>query len=392
MKWSCRISLKWTVVPTTLLILMSFTVRAHASAYADAVLADGPIGYWNLDQEGGAGTVAPNLGTLGEDGNGEFFGDDIAGAAGPDLPGLPDNKAIRLDFGIDISGVEVVEPILDDLSAFTLEGWINPEEAELSNRAGLFGQDNAIEFGFIGPNDVHFWAELPDGGDVHINSLYEFDNEEWHHIALTSDGETGESYFYVDGEEQELQQDNTMPLEDLDKESFGISGNPFNIGGGPIFGGDTQFVGSIDEVSVFDKALTEEQVLAHYMAAIEGGGDPADRLDDGSLTDTTERVNYVHDVLGTWMGDANLDGEFNSSDLVQVFSFAKYESGDSAGWAEGDFSGDSFFNSSDLVAAFSDAGYEQGARGVAVVPEPTAGLLLIVGAVQLLLFRRRKSA
>ena len=35
-------------------------------------------------------------------------------------------------------------------------------------------------------------------------------------------------------------------------------------------------------------------------------------------------------------GDANLDGEFDSSDLTAVFQSAKYETGDDAGWTEGD--------------------------------------------------------
>ena len=45
----------------------------------------------------------------------------------------------------------------------------------------------------------------------------------------------------------------------------------------------------------------------------EGGGDPLAPLDDGTLTDPVERANYVHDVLGTWIGDSNVDGEFNSA-------------------------------------------------------------------------------
>ena len=71
---------------------------------------------------------------------------------------------------------------------------------------------------------------------------------------------------------------------------------------------------------------------------------------------------WIHELKGTWIGDANLDGEFNSGDFVQVFAAGKYETGDFAGWEEGDFTGDWQFNGSDLVDAFVDGGYEIGPR------------------------------
>jgi hypothetical protein len=52
-------------------------------------------------------------------------------------------------------------------------------------------------------------------------------------------------------------------------------------------------------------------------------------------------------------GDANGDGQFDSSDLVQVFQAAAYESDRSALWGEGDWNGDGRFDSSDLVLAFA---------------------------------------
>jgi hypothetical protein len=60
-------------------------------------------------------------------------------------------------------------------------------------------------------------------------------------------------------------------------------------------------------------------------------------------------------------GDANRDGYFNSSDLVQVFQAGKYEDGiaDNATWEEGDWNGDSDFDSSDLVMAFQTGLYER---------------------------------
>jgi hypothetical protein len=58
-------------------------------------------------------------------------------------------------------------------------------------------------------------------------------------------------------------------------------------------------------------------------------------------------------------GDANLDGIFNSSDLVQIFQRGQYEDGrtGNSGWAEGDWNCDGEFNSSDLVLAFQTGGY-----------------------------------
>jgi hypothetical protein len=58
-------------------------------------------------------------------------------------------------------------------------------------------------------------------------------------------------------------------------------------------------------------------------------------------------------------GDANLDGVFNSGDLVQVFTFGEYEDADvgNSHWESGDWNGDGDFNTSDLVVAFITGKY-----------------------------------
>ena len=82
----------------------------------------------------------------------------------------------------------------------------------------------------------------------------------------------------------------------------------------------------------------------------------------------------IDNQFNTYFGDANLDGEFNTRDMVVVFVAGQYEdesSGNST-WTTGDWNGDAEFNSSDLVVAFADGGYEQGVRGstATAVPEP----------------------
>ena len=67
----------------------------------------------------------------------------------------------------------------------------------------------------------------------------------------------------------------------------------------------------------------------------------------------------IKGILATSFGDSNLDGIFNSSDLVQVFQNGKYEEGlvGSAGWEDGDWNGDGVFSSNDLVLVFQEGGY-----------------------------------
>ena len=83
-------------------------------------------------------------------------------------------------------------------------------------------------------------------------------------------------------------------------------------------------------------------------------------------------------------GDADLDGEFNSGDLVAVFAAGEYEDTipSNSTWSTGDWNGDHDFTSGDLVVAFADGGYEQGPRqDVNAVPEPSAMLLILTAFV-----------
>jgi hypothetical protein len=101
-------------------------------------------------------------------------------------------------------------------------------------------------------------------------------------------------------------------------------------------------------------------------------------LNDDHIVDFEDHQKWVHELRKTWYGDASLDGEFSSLDLVHVFQAGKYENDLAAIWSEGDWDSDHRFTSGDFVIAFQDGGYERGPRAsLAAVPEPTAiGLLL----------------
>ena len=110
-----------------------------------------------------------------------------------------------------------------------------------------------------------------------------------------------------------------------------------------------------------------------------------DLTGDG-LVDQEDLTEWIKagDIGNSYFGDANVDGEFNSGDLVDVFGAGLYEKDEEANWAAGDWTGDHRFDSGDLVVAFGDGGYERGPRGPAAVPEPSSVLLVLIGLLAMI--------
>ena len=131
--------------------------------------------------------------------------------------------------------------------------------------------------------------------------------------------------------------------------------------------------------------------------AIAGEQHPAEfDLNEDGLVNFNDRQMWVDDLKNTWIGDANLNGEFNSGDMVQVFVRGLYETGQPAGWEDGDWNGDTVFGSGDMVSAFVGGGYELGLKpggpnlAISAVPEPSSVLLALLGVLSLVGLAHRR--
>lgn len=127
--------------------------------------------------------------------------------------------------------------------------------------------------------------------------------------------------------------------------------------------GSMLVVGDIDGNGTIDNHDIDQLCLAVNL----GGGEAIFDLDrNGSVQPADVRF-LVENILGTSVGDANLDGVFNSSDFVQVFIAGQYEDSVSrnSGWATGDWNCDREFSSTDFVVAFRDGDYVDNAKDVA---------------------------
>jgi hypothetical protein len=232
------------------------TANVFGAGYADAVLADGPIAYWRFND---ATPVALNSGSLGAAGNGTYYGDATPGAQAPRPPSFvgfeADNTALQLDGSGDFVGT--ISGLMNGRHVFTISGWIR-RNADQPNRTGLWGQNDLVELGYINNNTLHAWTWPEFVMNVSPNP---FPNGKWGHVALVCDGPAGAATvsIYTNGQ-------------------FAVSGVTalpgsntfaFNIGGGGVFDAtDNFFNGQIDEVAVFDKAVSAEKIASHYIAAV----------------------------------------------------------------------------------------------------------------------------
>ncbi len=145
--------------------------------------------------------------------------------------------------------------------------------------------------------------------------------------------------------------------------------------------GDIDGNGLLDENDI--NAIS--QALRNGSASLEFDIDRDGRVHDN------DRTAWVHDVRKTYFGDANLDGFFDTGDLVSVLAAGKYEDliPLNAAWETGDWNGDGDFTSADLITALSDGGYERGPRVVAV-PEPGFSVPALLTISGLSLRRRQR--
>ena len=100
-------------------------------------------------------------------------------------------------------------------------------------------------------------------------------------------------------------------------------------------------------------------------AQVRRSTDPRYDLDGNGRVNVLDAAYLIQVVMDSMIGDANLDGLFDSADMVQIFQIGQYEDdiAQNSGWAAGDWNGDGEFDSSDFVLAFQGGHYEQPALG-----------------------------
>jgi len=218
---------------------------------ADQVKEKGLVGYWNFDE--GKGTVVKD--SSGNGNNGEIAGAEwVKGKVGN-----------ALEFNGE-AYVEIPHSKGFDLTQLTIEMWIKtPEEFEIaSGWRCLFSKEAG---GAVEGRDYNFYTYSDDGIKVtqlHFSSAVfgatmfplpaPYEPKTWHHVAITVDA-NGNHIYYSDG-----------------KKFAEAQGTPGEASGDyPVLIGkaDNFWNGVIDEVRLYNRALSPDEINAHYKAALK---------------------------------------------------------------------------------------------------------------------------
>jgi hypothetical protein len=114
----------------------------------------------------------------------------------------------------------------------------------------------------------------------------------------------------------------------------------------------------------FDATVDENDIELLCQAINAGTNESKYDLTGDNVVSESDRDELVFQILKTTYGDSNLNGIFDSGDLVRIFQAGEYEDGiaGNSTWSQGDWNCDGEFSTADLVLAFQAGGYSQNAK------------------------------
>jgi hypothetical protein len=242
--------------------------------YSSLVMASNPVGYWRLN-ETGPSALADYTGH-GYTGVGPSTGYGTAGA-----PAVGTDTALNLSNG-DIASVPYAAA-LNPNGAFSVEVWLKtptpPSSQEYQRVVSTCHNGFRLELNYAlnYMPTIGFYVTTTTGYRyVQMESAISAD--EWHHVVGVFDGGSANPTLYVDGVEQEglrVGDDSSGPYVPTasDPLTFGqCTTDPPSIASNP-----DAYSGVVDEVAVYNHALTADEVVEHYSV----GGLPPGSGDTG---------------------------------------------------------------------------------------------------------------
>ncbi len=285
-------------------------------------------------------------------------------------PGQPTQQALAIDKGLsetDLQFVEIHNPSGQtiNVSNWRIRGGVDYEFAD-GARIGAGQSVVVVGFDPSNPDDQlrlqAFEAHYDSRIDTVVGPFRGELSDSFDRVTLHREN-SGGNQAGIFGIEDEIVYDDSLPWpidadgqgHSLQRRAVSSYGNDPNAwtSAAPNAGRVGFFIGDFNGDQRID-AVDIDLMCAH----LGSNDNEFDVNGDGKLT-LGDHEHLVRTILNTTFGDANLDGQFDSSDLVLVFRSGEYEDAllKNSGWRDGDWNCDGEFDSSDLVDAFRSGDY-----------------------------------
>ena len=171
---------------------------------------------------------------------------------------------------IDFDGVDDYlkgDTLLQGLGELTFMAWVKLESTGPSVQT-IVGEDVSCRLYVNSDNRLAFGIRTADGTTQVLNGA-RINYSEWHHVTGTFSSATGTLTIYVDGEVAATSVQPTLIGQTIEADLSLWNGN-FEVGRLSRATADIQyFIGNIDEVRVFNRVLTDDQVQQMVYQEIE---------------------------------------------------------------------------------------------------------------------------
>ena len=162
--------------------------------------------------------------------------------------------------------VEDADTVNTLTNQFTIMAWISPDDLSGTQRIIGVGQTNSVNGIGFGIEDDHLIYES--FGSTKYSSSAKVDSNIWHHVAVVLD-ENNDANFYLDGVKIDTVAGSTPAAVNPD--------DPLYIGASGISSGvpSDPFIGQIDELAVYGRTMTEEEIFSIYLRELRWYQDSA---------------------------------------------------------------------------------------------------------------------
>lgn len=315
---------------TASLTVQARSVNVPITGYAKTIVSDGPVAYWRLDEPTGSTNAVDAVGSF----DGSYMETNYNPSGGVaatgtfrfDVPtGIPNETdgAVSITNGATVSIPYAIE--INPPGAFTVEGWFEatslPANAN-DYRTPISSMSNPAGYGPSGwlvyqtaANNWSWWPYNGFYGGVQLTDNDQVVANQWYYLTMVYDGVN--FTFYVDGVAKSsgtdagFAQNGNVPATGAGlynynytyENGFAVVGSSPMVLGWRSDTGFNPFEGTIDDVAVYNKALTPSQIQSHFLntahlTATAAGKTIVISWSSGTLQSATTVTGPYTDVAG----------------------------------------------------------------------------------------------